>query len=372
MFMRYAVFVLALFTAGYAAASQLDAQAYYIGHPETGTVIDAHNADEQMPPASLTKLMTLYLVFEALEDGRLSLETELPISKKAWRKGGSKMFLEVGKTVKAEDLLRGIAVQSGNDACIVAAEYLAGTEEAFAVLMNEKAAELGMKNSVFRNASGWPHPEQLTTARDMYLLASAILRDFPSYYSLFSIPEFTYSDIRQYNRNGLLGRQGVDGMKTGHVEDAGYHLVTSAQQGDVRLVSVLMGAESDRKRERQSLLGLSQAFVNYDYQQLVREGTPIASEIPVWQGTQAFTDLVALQDANIFVDKRQVRELDFVVRYAQPLMAPLAAGQPVAALEVRAPDGTVVQSVPLGVRSAIAQEGFFSRLVSVISHNIGL
>jgi len=227
--------VLSVTTALSAQAIELNAKSYIVGDTETGTIALEKDSNDRMGPASLTKLMTLYLIFEALESGTLTLDTEIPVSEKAWRMGGSKMFIEVGKKIPVDDMIKGIAVVSGNDACVAMSEFLGGSEEGFAVMMNEKAKDLGMMNTNFVNASGWPSDLQYTTAKDMFTLAKRIQKDFPQFYHYFSIPNFEFSGIKQSNRNGLLNRGiGVDGLKTGHIEEAGFHLISSARQGDER------------------------------------------------------------------------------------------------------------------------------------------
>ena len=239
-----------------ASAIELDVPAYVITHVPSGQVLLAKNADMSIEPASLSKLMTLYMVFEAIKQGALTMDTEIRVSEKAWRTGGSKMFIEVGKTARLEDMIRGIAAASGNDACVAIAEHMAGSEEGFAQLMTAKARTIGMANTTFKNASGLPADGQVSTARDMAQLALRLQLDFPENYKFFSIPEFTYNGIRQVNRNGLLRADaGFDGMKTGHVEEAGYHLVSSVLRKGTRLISVVMGTTSPKVREAETLKG---------------------------------------------------------------------------------------------------------------------
>ena len=219
----------------------------------TGTVLLEKDADVSMPPASMSKIMTAYLVFGALKEGRISLDDKLPVSEKAWRKGGSKMFVEVGSEVSVEDLLRGVIVQSGNDACIVLAEALAGSEEAFAEQMTRKAREIGMEGSTFTNSTGWPDPNHRMTARDLAILAERMVQDFPDFYHYYSEREFTYNGIRQGNRNPLLYKNlGADGLKTGHTEEAGYGLTASAERDGRRLVLVINGLESIKARSEEA------------------------------------------------------------------------------------------------------------------------
>ncbi len=304
----------------------VNAEAAYLLHPATQTPVYAHNPDEQMEPASLTKLMTLYLLFDALKKGDLNLQTALPVSEKAWRKGGSKMFVEVGTSVTVDNLISGITTSSGNDACIVVAEYLGGTEDGFAQMMNAKANELGMNNTIFTNATGWPDPMMLTTAADMGKLASAIIRDFPNFYDRFSQPQFTFSNITQDNRNRLLGKNGIDGMKTGHTEDAGYHLVASAAQNGNRLVSVVMGTSGFTARERESLKLLNYGFRQFDTINLWNAGAQVQTT-PVWGGIAPEVMLETATAASGYLPKDTQPPYDIQIEYGENLHAPIEQGQ---------------------------------------------
>ena len=246
-----------------AASPQLDAQSYMLMDAQTGTVLAEKNADIRLPPASLTKIMTTYLVFQALQDGRLSPQQQVTISENAWgsRVVGSKMFVEVGKQVSIADLLRGVIVQSGNDASIALAEALAGDESAFAAIMQETATAMGLRNTSFVNATGLPSPQQYTSARDMAIISRRLILDFPQWYTLYSEPEFTYNGIRQPNRNRLLSEfPGADGIKTGYTKEAGYCLAASVQRRGQRLISVVMKAPSARTRVKESKKLLTYGF----------------------------------------------------------------------------------------------------------------
>lgn len=355
--------LLSVTTALNAHTLELNAKAYMIGDTETGTIALEKDADVRMGPASLTKLMTLYLVFEALENGTLSLETEVPVSEKAWRMGGSKMFIEVGKTVLADDLIKGIAVVSGNDACVAASEFLGGSEEGFAVLMNEKAQELGMMSTQFMNASGWPHEEQYTTAKDMYKLAKALQDDFPQFYHYFSIPSFEYSGIKQSNRNGLLSRGiGVDGMKTGHIEDAGYHLVSSARQGDERLISVVMGTDSMAQRESESQKGLVYVFRTFDLRDMVRAGDTLQESVPVWHSVQGSVKVVAKDTLTTYIGARDAEGLKANLEINKGLKAPIKAGDVVGQLTFVHPSDNRMFNVDVVAAHDVERKGFFGRL----------
>ncbi|MEC8467393.1 MAG: D-alanyl-D-alanine carboxypeptidase family protein [Pseudomonadota bacterium] len=354
-------------------AINLNAESYYIVEQDTGSVVLEKNADLQMGPASLTKMMTAYLLFEAIERGDLTLETMMPISEKAWRTGGSKMFLEVGKTVKTEDLIKGILVSSGNDACIVAAEFLSGTEDAFAMAMTDKAVELGMLNTTFKNASGWPHPEQVSTAKDMATLGRAIIKNFPQYHQYFSIPRFTYSDISQPNRNGLLRRNvGVDGLKTGHIEDAGYHLVASAERNGIRLISAVMGTDSSRSREDETLTGLSYAFRTNSMIEAVQKGQVIDSTAEVWMGEKETVKLKAAQGYNMYVSNRDKNNLKAEATFNTPVQAPVELDQRIGTLTVTHPTTGEQHEIALLAAEAIPEKGFMGKLGGYILHGLGL
>ncbi|MAF30680.1 MAG: hypothetical protein CMF60_00545 [Magnetococcales bacterium] len=356
-----------------AYAINLNAESYYIVEQDTGSVVLEKNADLQMGPASLTKMMTAYLLFEAIERGDLTLETMMPISEKAWRKGGSKMFLEVGKTVKTEDLIKGILVSSGNDACIVAAEFLSGTEDAFAMAMTDKAVELGMLNTTFKNASGWPHPEQVSTAKDMATLGRAIIKNFPQYHQYFNIPRFTYSDISQPNRNGLLRRNvGVDGLKTGHIEDAGYHLVASAERNGIRLISAVMGTDSSRSREDETLTGLSYAFRTNSMIEAVQKGQVIDSTAEVWMGEKETVKLKAAQGYNMYVSNRDKNNLKAEATFNTPVQAPVELDQRIGTLTVTHPTTGEQHEIALLAAEAIPEKGFMGKLGGYILHGLGL
>lgn len=353
-------------------AIELKAESYYFVEPETGTVVLEKNADKQMGPASLTKLMTVYLLLESIEQGNITLDSELDISEKAWRKGGSKMFLEVGKTVKVEDLIKGIVVASGNDACIVASEFLGGTEDAFSEMMNEKAAALKMFNTTFRNSSGWPNPEQVSTAKDMTLLARAILNDFPQHYHYFSIPRFTYNEISQPNRNGLLRRNvGVDGMKTGHIDDAGYHLVSSAERKNIRLVSAVMGTTNMKAREDETLTGLSYAFRTHGKFEAIRRGTVVDDKAPVWLGKKEFISLKSGNDLSLYIANKDKKKIKSEVIYNAPLQAPVKLNQEIGVLRITNPTSGAEIDIPLLAAESVDEAGFGVKAWHYILHAVG-
>ncbi len=351
-------------------ALELNAKAYYVGNPQTGTKVFAKNENDLIGPASLTKMMTLYLLFEAIKNGDISEDSMLPISEKAWRKGGSKMFLEVGKTAKVADLIPGIAVVSGNDACIVVAEFLGGTEEAFAEMMNEKAKELGMLNTHFVNASGWPNPKQRTTAKDMYKLGKALFTDFPEQYKVFSRRSFEYSNIKQPNRNGLLSAGiGVDGIKTGHIEESGYHLVASGKRGETRLISAVLGTNSMKARENETAKALSLAFAQYDTYDILNTTRILEENVPVWLGEAPATNLVASKNLSLYIPKKDYKKIKVEIAYKKPLIAPINKGDELGKIVITTPSNT--WEVPLTSTTNIKQAGMFGKIKQVLAYNLG-
>ena len=312
----------------------IGAKSYLVIDAQTGHEIASLNPDTALAPASLTKLMTTYVVFSALQQGQIRLEDEVTVSEKAWRTEGSRMFIEVGSRVSVEDLLIGMIVQSGNDASVALAEHIAGTESVFAELMNQNAAKLGMLSSHFLNATGLPAEGHITTARDLATLARAIISEFPDYYNWHSVKEYTYNGIKQDNRNSLLWRDdSVDGLKTGHTEDAGYCLVASAKRDDMRIISVVMGTSSTKARTEGS-----QALINYGFRffetRLLFEAGEEISTARVWKSANESTRLGVLEDLYITVRRGTYDNLESTLDVPAIIEAPVAAGQPVAQLKV--------------------------------------
>ncbi len=340
---------------------------------DTGAVLFEKDSDAPMFPASMTKIMTALLVFDELRAGRLQLDSTFRVSETAWRKGGSKMFVRVNTEVKIEDLLRGIIVQSGNDASIVVAEGISGSEEAFAERMTERGREIGLESTVFRNATGWPDPEHVTTARDLAKLAAYLIREYPDFYSYYSEKEFTYGKslegkpITQGNRNPLLYKSvGADGLKTGHTEASGYGLTASATRGDRRLILVVNGLESVRARSQESERLMNWGFRVYDNYPLFKSGETV-EEAVVWLGKAAKVPLVIDEALTITIPKASRRNMTVKVIYESPVPAPVAAGAQIARLEVSAPDTeTVVR--PLKTAVSVEQLDFFGRITSAINH----
>jgi len=333
----------------------------------SGTVLLEHNADDRMPTASMSKLMTMYMVFEALESGRLSLDDELPVSERAWQMEGSRMFVEVGDQVRVEDLVRGVIVQSGNDASVVLAEALGGTEAEFARQMTERARELGLENTNFMNATGLPHDDHYSTPRDLALLAERIIEDFPDYYAYYAETEFTWNDITQGNRNPLLYRDiGADGLKTGHTEEAGYGMVGSAERGGRRIIIVVGGLESAQARADESARLIEWAFREFDTFSLFEAGEAIA-HADVWQGEPATVPMVVAEDLVVTLSRASWDEVSLRTVTEEPLATPVVEGQEIGMLVISAP-GMPDNRVPLLAGTASDTAGFVSRVTSGLGH----
>ncbi|MEM8814970.1 MAG: D-alanyl-D-alanine carboxypeptidase family protein [Pseudomonadota bacterium] len=324
----------------------IGAKSYLVVDVTTGAALAELDADVRLAPASLTKLMTAYVVFDALAAGQISLEERVTISEKAWRMAGSRMFVEVGKQVSVQDLLLGMIVQSGNDASVALAEHIAGSESVFAEMMNQFSSRLGMLSSNWVNSTGWPAENHYTSARDLATLASAIIRDFPEYYRWYSVKEFTWNDIRQPNRNALLWRdESVDGMKTGHTEDAGYCLVSSAMRDDMRVVSVVMGTASANSRVTGSQSLLNYAFRFFETRLLYSAGESITSA-RIWKSANGETTLGLAEDLYVTVPRGTFDRLESTLDIPATLTAPVAEGQPLAELAITL-DGDEVLREPI-------------------------
>ena len=335
---------------------------------DTGAELLNINADERMYPASMTKMMTAYMLFEQLKNGTLSLDDTFPVSKKAWKKGGSKMFVEVGKRVRIEDLLRGIVIQSGNDATIVAAEGLSGSEEAFARDMTAKAHEIGMLHTQFRNASGWPDEEHYTTARDLATLASAIIRNFPEYYHFFSEKSFTYSGITQANRNPLIQGEfeGADGLKTGHTELSGFGLTASAIRDGRRLVLVANGMNSMKERALEGERLLTWGFREWNRYPLFQAGQKVV-DVPVWLGEQASIPAVVHDDLTLTMRRENRDDLKVKVQYDAPLPAPVAKDTAIGKIVIEAPE-MEPKTVPIYAAEEATKLGMMGRLSAALNY----
>jgi len=336
------------------------ARAWLLVDMTSGQAIASRNPEERVEPASLTKLMTAYLAFGALKAKSLAPSQTVPVSERAWRAGGSRMFIEPRKPVTVQELLHGLIVQSGNDACIALAEAVAGSESAFVGRMNGEAQRLGMKNTRFTNSTGLPEPGHYSTASDLALLASALIRDHPEYYKLYSEREFRYNEITQQNRNRLLWLDpNVDGVKTGYTESAGYCLIASAKRGARRLLSVVVGTASDRLRAQESQRLLNFGFQSYDGLRLFQKGEAI-SKLQVWKGSKPELKAGVAADLYVTVPKGTADRLKAELVSRQPLFAPLAAGESVATLRLMH-EGRLLGEYPVVALDNIAVAGFFAR-----------
>ncbi|HPF27961.1 MAG TPA: D-alanyl-D-alanine carboxypeptidase family protein, partial [Steroidobacteraceae bacterium] len=333
---------------------------------QTGKVLAESNADAPMEPASITKLMTAYAAFKALEEGRLKLTDPVTISEHAWRSEGSRSFVQVGTQVPLEVLLKGMIVQSGNDATIAVAERVGGTEQAFAGIMNSYAKQLGMKNSNFENSSGLPGPQHRMSARDIAVLARAMIAEFPEYYRWYSLREFEWNGIKQQNRNGLLGRDpSVDGIKTGHTESAGYCLATSAERNGMRLISVVLGTASMKAREDASAALLNYGYTFYETVALKKKGEVLLSP-RVYKGEVEMIPAVVARDVWATVPRGSAAALVTTTSVDEPLIAPLAADQTIGQVTIK-DDASLVTSVPLVPQKAVAEGGWWSQLTDTVA-----
>jgi D-alanyl-D-alanine carboxypeptidase (penicillin-binding protein 5/6) len=346
-----------------AASAQIetDAKHVYIIDAKNGAVLLNKAGEERMAPASMSKIMTAYLVFEQLKQGKLSLTDELTVSEKAWRMGGSKMFVPLGARVKVEDLIRGMLIQSGNDACIVLAEGISGSEEAFAASMNKKGAELGLVGSHFTNATGWPDPDHYTTAKDLATLAIHTMRDFPEYYHYFSEIDFVFNGIKQGNRNPLLYKTvGADGLKTGHTDEAGFSLTASIVRGDRHIIAVMSGMKSMKNRAQETDRVIDWAFREFGTYALFKQGDTV-EDADVWLGTKSKVPLVTAADASITMPKRLRKDMKVAIVYDGPLAAPVTAGQPVGKLIITTTEMAPVE-IPLVAGASVDALGPIGRL----------
>jgi len=354
-------------SAATASAIDIKAREYILVDYQTGTVLDAKDPNKRMPPSSMSKLMTAYMVFSALKSGKLSLDDQLSVSRNAWQiggaaTGGSTMFLDPGAMVKVEDLLRGMIVQSGNDACVVLAEGVSGSEEAFAQLMNAKAKELGMTNSNFVNATGLPDEQHYMTPHDLAILAKHLIAEFPEYYSLYSETSFTYNNITQGNRNPLLYRvgSGADGLKTGHTSIAGYGLTASAIRNGRRLILVANGMNSLKDRDEETSKLLDWGFREFTNRELFKAGD-LVTTAEVWLGDAPDVNLIIPRDVIITVPRSASQALDVKVVYQGPIPAPIAKDTEVAKVIITAKDLEPIE-VPLRAATDVGRLGFVGRL----------
>ena len=347
-----------------ARAFETRASSAYVLDVTTGTVLLEKNADVALPPASMSKLMTVNLLFEALADGRVTMETPFGVSQRAQDMGGSTMFLNKSDRPTVQDLIQGIIVQSGNDACVAVAEGLGGTEDAFARMMTERAKTLGMDNSSFGNASGWPHPLQRMSMKDLAILATRIITEFPDYYHYFSQTEYHYKDRapdNRFNRNPLLKLGiGADGLKTGHTQEAGYGLVGSARQGNRRVVFVISGMASGKERAEEAEAVVNWAFRQFAIKTPMKAGNRVA-EVPVWLGAKDSVGLTTTEDVSLLVPALQREGLSAKVNWIGPVEAPIAQGQQLGEMVIERP-GLPDATVPLVAAEGIAAAGVAKRM----------
>ena len=342
------------------AAPQLGAKSYLIMDFNSGRILVEHNADLQVEPASITKLMTSYVVFKELVEGNITLEETAAVSEKAWRTGGSRMFIEPDMQVSVEDLIKGMVIQSGNDASVALAEHVAGSEEAFADLMNHYAQLLNMTGTSYMNSTGLPDPQHYTTARDIVLLSAAIIREFPDYYAWYSEKEFTFNNIRQHNRNTLLWRDpAIDGLKTGHTEAAGYCLATAAKRDGMRLISAVMSSASETSRASESQTLLNYGFRFFETVQLYKAEQELARS-HVWKGLTDEVTLGLEEPLFVTIPRGRYDDLEAQVEMQAELSAPLGAGVTVGKITVQLGED-MIASRALVTLSAVEEAGFFGR-----------
>jgi D-alanyl-D-alanine carboxypeptidase (penicillin-binding protein 5/6) len=334
----------------------------------TGQILFEKDPDTRMPTASMSKVMTAYVASQALADGQIKKETLMPVSERAWRMQGSKMFVELGNSIPVWDLLHGVVIQSGNDACVVLAEGIAGSEEAFAQRMNQTAAKLGMTNSNFMNATGWPDPNHYSTPRDLATLALSYMTKFPEEYSLNKIIDYTYHGIKQGNRNPLLYVDGLgaDGVKTGHTEEAGYGLIGSAEQNGRRVIMVLSGMNSMDERAKESERVMRWAFTEFTGPMLFKKGEVVANA-DVWQGNAAQVPLTVTEDVAYLMQRSVAAKLSVKARFKSPIAAPIVAGQELGELEISAP-GAPIKMVPLVAANDVDGLNPIDRLVFTVKY----
>jgi serine-type D-Ala-D-Ala carboxypeptidase (penicillin-binding protein 5/6) len=347
----------------------IDTQAMhaFIVEVETGTVLLDKGADERMPPASMAKMMTIYTVFSMLKDGKTKLTDKLPVSELAWRTGGSKMFVPLGDQVSVDDLLHGAIIQSGNDACVVLAQGLAGSIDAFVDLMNQKAKEIGLKNSHFANVDGLPDPNEWVTARDLATLAMRTIKDFPEYYKIYSQLDFTFNNIKQGNRNPLLYKNmGADGLKTGHTEEAGYSLTASLVRGGRRIVMVLGGLPTMKARAEESERLADWAFREFNDYRLFAAGDKV-DDAEVWLGKQARVPLTVRKDLVVTLSRTARKNMQVTEQYDSPIPAPVKQGETVGNIVITAPD-MPQQDVPLVAATDVGRMDAIGRIATLAGY----
>ena len=352
-----------------AQAFETSAQHLYIMDYDTGAVLVDKGGEERIPTASMSKMMTAYIVFEELKQGHIQLDTEFSVSEKAWRTQGSKMFVPINGRVKVEDLIRGMVIQSGNDACIVLAEGVAGSEDAFVRQMNEEAPKLGLKDSHFANVTGLPDPDHYMTAHDLALLGARLIKDFPDYYHYFSEIDFTYNNIKQGNRNPLLYKNsGADGIKTGHTDEAGFGLTASVKRGDRHIIMVATGLTSMKGRSQEAENIVDRAFSEFQNFKIVKPGEEL-DQADVWLGEKTKVPLVTADGLTVTMSRTARKEMKVSLSYDGPIKAPVQAGQQLGTLTVTAPD-TPTQTIPVVAGDSVEKLGHMSRIGAALSYMI--
>lgn len=353
--------IAAIFITTQALGFETKAKQAFLIDAATGQVLFAKAADDRMVPSSMSKLMTCYVAFDALKKGELKLDDKMTVSKNAWQMQGSKTFVPVGEQVKVEDLIRGIVVQSGNDATVVVAEGMAGTEDEFASRLNNKAKEIGLTNSNFKNATGWPHDEHYVTARDLAILAQRLINDFPEYYGYFAEANFTFNSINQPNRNLLLTKNvGVDGLKTGHTDSGGYGIVVSAVRDGRRLILVVNGLANDAQRVQEAQNLLNYGFMNFSNVTVAKANTPLVA-VNVWMGMEEKVGLISKKDIIVTVPVDQKKSVSATVKYKTPVYAPISDEQELGLLQIQTQDGN--QELQLYPENHMDQVSFFVKLI---------
>ena len=344
-------------------APKLDLSSYILLEASTNTVLAEFNSDNQIAPASMTKVMSGYVIADQIASGAISLDDEVLISEKAWKTGGSKMFIEAGKRISVKDLLSGIIIQSGNDATIAMAEYVAGSEEGFVDFMNAYAAELGLSNSLFQNSTGFSDPNHFTSAKDLANLTKALINKFPDHYATYREKDFTFGGIRQLNRNKLLWRDdSVDGVKTGHTDSAGFCLVSSAKRNDMRLIAVVAGSPSENDRLTASQRLLEYGFRFFATQKLVTKNTKVTSA-KVWGGQTSEVSLGSQEDLYLTLPRSEFNNIKANYKFKNNIQAPIEIGQIIGSIEFTSND-RVVLSAPLVAIESVESKGFFGRLIA--------
>ncbi|MDA1341796.1 MAG: D-alanyl-D-alanine carboxypeptidase [Proteobacteria bacterium] len=344
-------------------APKLDLSSYILLEASTNTVLAEFNSDNQIAPASMTKVMSGYVIADQIASGAISLDDEVLISEKAWKTGGSKMFIEAGKRISVKDLLSGIIIQSGNDATIAMAEYVAGSEEGFVDFMNAYAAELGLSNSLFQNSTGFSDPNHFTSAKDLANLTKALINKFPDHYATYREKDFTFGGIRQLNRNKLLWRDdSVDGVKTGHTDSAGFCLVSSAKRNDMRLIAVVAGSPSENDRLTASQRLLEYGFRFFATQKLVTQNTKVTSA-KVWGGQTSEVSLGSQEDLHLTLPRSEFNNIKANYKFKNNIQAPIEIGQIIGSIEFTSND-RVVLSAPLVAIESVESKGFFGRLIA--------